>query len=449
MASPDEALPALAPGRVIAERFRLERLVGQGGIGAVWRATNTRTGGAVALKFLKGGDPKPEARRLLREARAASAVRHANVRGVLDVIELDDGSPVLVMEYLDGESLADRLDRGPLSVEQTAKVMIQVASGVGAAHAVGLVHRDLKPDNVFLVDGALDAVRVLDFGIAKWRPGATDRAETVETASGAVVGTPYYMSPEQVFGESGIDHRTDVWSLGLVLIECLSGSVPTRAANVGQVMKIIVSSSLGDTVDEIPGVPDDLAALLKRMVARSPEARPASMAEVVEVLEQHARLRAPAFGPPRAPGDDDRSSPAPELDADRAARLGATTVVDADLASPPRSRRRAWIYAALAIGAAGSIAAIAAGSFARTPLAPSSTITNAAAPAALSASTSVATAVSPRPPTAEPSASAAAASDDAPAPRSTQKPVAPRASGLATSDPTAAPSAFSPSQKFE
>ncbi len=457
MESSEGAAPALAPGRVVGGKFRLERIVGQGGIGAVWQATNTKTASSVALKFLKADDGGEQSRRrLLREARAAAAVQHANVRTVYDIIELEDGSPVLVMEYLNGTSLADRLVLGALSVEDTATVIVQVASGVGAAHAAGLIHRDLKPQNVFLVGGSLEAVKVVDFGIAKWRHGATNAAETVETASGAIVGTPHYMSPEQVFGERTIDHRTDVWSLGLVMIECLSGSLPTRAENVGQVMKIIVSAPLHEAVARIDGLPGDLAALLRRMLSRTPAERPSSMADIMEQLEGYSRVRAPAFGAPRISAEDVVPASRTDTEVERSARAQQTTLLEDHAGPTERAGRRTWLYAALTLAGAASVAALAASSLAGAPAAPAAprSTSDALEPSPL-APVSATPSSAPLPtaaasiaidPVAPPGSASSKISSGTPAARGATTPRSPSAGSSA---PSGAPSAFTPSQKFE
>ncbi|HEU4533914.1 MAG TPA: serine/threonine-protein kinase, partial [Polyangiaceae bacterium] len=222
---------APAPGEVVGGRYRLERLLGSGGMGAVWAATHLVTRRAVALKMLRAldGARPEERRRLLREAQAASAVEHPNVVRVLDAFEAD-GAPALVMDLLTGESLAQRLAReGRLSLGEAAVVLRPVVAAVAAAHRAGVVHRDLKPANVFLAAGSGGGpdVRVLDFGVAKLleRPGGDAHSGSL-TRTGEVVGTPFYMSPEQFYGEPDVDPRADVWALGVVLYECLAGRRP-------------------------------------------------------------------------------------------------------------------------------------------------------------------------------------------------------------------------------
>lgn len=226
----------LAPGTLVAGRYRLEHLLGEGGMGAVWAATHEITGGRVALKFLKAaGDPKSDARRrFLREARAATLVDHPNVVQIRDVVDFED-TPVLVMDLLVGETLATRLSRhGSFDLGDAARIGLQIVSAVGAAHEAGLIHRDLKPENVFLsrVTGNGEIVRVLDFGIAKLVGQSTD--EIAVTQSGALIGTPAYMAPEQVFGERELDHRVDIWAIGVLLHEMLTATARSRGRTTGR-----------------------------------------------------------------------------------------------------------------------------------------------------------------------------------------------------------------------
>src|SRR6185436_11140453 len=166
-------------------------------------------------------------KRFLREASAASALQHPHVVEILDVFDFETHAPVLVMELLRGETLGKKLQRDErLSLEETAALMVPVVSALGAAHALGIVHRDIKPENVFLSDAGKErVVKVLDFGIAKLAAQPDCEVSALHTNVGAMLGTPSYMAPEQAAGE-GVDHRVDIWSLGVLLYECLSGSRP-------------------------------------------------------------------------------------------------------------------------------------------------------------------------------------------------------------------------------
>jgi serine/threonine-protein kinase len=282
-------------------------------MGVVWAATDVGTCRVVALKLVKHATSEDQRIRLFREARASWAVRHPHVREVYDVLE-NDGAPVMVMEYLAGESLANRLDRaGKLALPEAAGLLLPVVSAVGAAHALGIVHRDLKPENIF-VEAPHGTVKVLDFGIAKL--ASADMASTL-TPSGALLGTPYYMSPEQAFGAKHVDHRTDVWALGLILYRCLSGVLPTRAPNIGDVFKNIVARPIPPLAHAAPHVPVELAVLVDRMLSRLRQQRPRDLHEVAEVLERHTPARAPEFGPvlPNGPEQVD-GAPADDVTVD-------------------------------------------------------------------------------------------------------------------------------------
>jgi eukaryotic-like serine/threonine-protein kinase len=284
----DVVAERLEPGLVLASSYRLERVVGEGGMGVVWAARETATGRDVALKFLRDGresDPKNR-ERFVREARAAMAIAHPHIAKVHAVLETDVGTPFIVMELLRGESLRDRLQRRhALEPAETAQLMLPVVDAVAAAHANRIVHRDLKPENVFLVDG--EHVRVLDFGIAKRIAIAGDTAAgstaTNLTSTGAILGTPLYMAPEQVFGDEDVDGRADVWALGIMLYECLAGRRPTDADGFGPIVKRITTDPIEPLDRAKPDVPKGLSRLVMRMLIRDRAAR-APLTEVRDVL---------------------------------------------------------------------------------------------------------------------------------------------------------------------
>jgi hypothetical protein len=293
------------PGVVIGSRYRLEHLLGEGAMGAVWAAENTATGERCAVKLIKDGGDDPELRkRFLREGRAASAVRHPNVVDILDVIEPDGEPPAIVMALLHGESLRARLERvRRLTVDQLAEIMVPVVSAIGAAHALGIVHRDLKPENLFLARGPADelVVKVLDFGIAKLTALDGEAIRSTGLSTNTVLGTPMYMAPEQVFAERDLDHRADIWALGIIFYECLSGSCPTRGDGIGQILKHVVAKPFDPLRQVVPGLPEDLAALVDRMLARNREERPADLREVLDQLAPHTQAIGLPFGRPVAP----------------------------------------------------------------------------------------------------------------------------------------------------
>jgi CheY-like chemotaxis protein len=294
---------AAAPGTVLAGRYELIRRVGQGGMGEVWEATQLLTRRSVAMKLLRASlGERPEMRsRLLREARAAAAIAHPNIVDIYDVFELDDGTPVIVMALLRGSTLGSALARdGRWTLTRSAELMLPVVSAVGAAHASGVIHRDLKPDNVFLSeDGGLVHVKVVDFGIAKLVSGHELELGAM-TETGAVLGTPGYMAPEQVFGERDIDHRADIWSIGAMLYETLSGTRALAGDNIGQVLKRLVMQGVAPISSHVPDLEQDFAALLDRMLSTERDARPADLREVYDELARRTNTVAPRFGAPRA-----------------------------------------------------------------------------------------------------------------------------------------------------
>ena len=303
----------LAPGAVIAGAYRLERVLGEGGMGTVWAARRIEGDERVAIKVLK--DAEGSGGRLVREARAAASVRHPHVVAVHEVVELDDGSPAIVMELLEGEPLADRLRRaGHLPFAEVAAILVPVVSAVGAAHALGVVHRDLKPANIWM---GPSGVKVLDFGIAKVvsaepAAGTGPALPGGNTTTGVVLGTPAYMAPEQLFGERDMDHRVDVWAIGLVAYQALTGVLPTAGDSVGQILKGVLARPIPPLARVAPSVPEDVAGLLDRMLCRERDGRPADLREVFEVLLRHTSVRAPAFGAPAQPAEPrDPADPAP------------------------------------------------------------------------------------------------------------------------------------------
>jgi serine/threonine-protein kinase len=231
-------------------------------------------------------------RRLMREAKATQEVRHPNIITIYEVAVAEDGEPVVVMELLEGESLHACLQRkGALPVPLAAGILARVLSGVRAAHAAGIVHRDLKPENIFLVDqpdGTFE-VRILDFGIAK-RVGAQHELSRTEnlTVTGTVVGTPYYMAPEQAFGEKDLDRQVDVWAMGVIVFECLTAQFPVVGDNIGQLMKALFSGSVAKLSVAAPAVPKDLMDAVDHALTPDRARRAPDLVELEEVIMRHA-----------------------------------------------------------------------------------------------------------------------------------------------------------------
>ncbi|HEY3493439.1 MAG TPA: serine/threonine-protein kinase [Polyangiaceae bacterium] len=277
-------------GSLAARGYRLTRLIGEGGMGDVWEGVHAESGREVAIKRLRhshSGAPDARARaRFVLEAKAALAVEHPNVVRILEFVAAEAEPPAIVMELLAGETLWKRLEREPmLSVEHTARILLPVLSAVGSAHARGIVHRDLKPANVFLESRSSGPapVKVLDFGIAKWhaeRPAGTSQL----TDTGSTLGTPYYMAPEQALGARSIDHRADIWSLGVVLYECLSGMRPIEGENAARIVERLLVTGIIPIERVRPDLPPELATLVGRMLKRELDQRTADLREVFGVL---------------------------------------------------------------------------------------------------------------------------------------------------------------------
>lgn len=230
-----------SPGDVVGGKYRIVRLIGDGGMGAVFEARHELLGTNVALKFLHSELSKRPglASRFLQEARVSARIQSPHVTRVTDVDQTPDGSPFLVMELLTGESLQQLLDRRvKLPKDQAIDFALQILSGLEAAHALGVVHRDLKPDNVFITPSTGGPLlKLLDFGIAKLREA--NEYQKGLTRPGAIMGTPEYMAPEQLYSADRVDHRADLYSLGVMLYEMLTGERPAygddAAAIVSQV----------------------------------------------------------------------------------------------------------------------------------------------------------------------------------------------------------------------
>jgi eukaryotic-like serine/threonine-protein kinase len=360
--------PPLASGALIAGRYRLDEPLGEGGMGEVWAATHAITRRRVAMKFLKGSAAmRMDLRqRMLREARAASVVKHPSVVEVLDVFELEGGVPVLVMDLLVGETLGARLAKNPvLGVREAAVLLLPVVEAVEAAHAKGIVHRDLKPDNIFLKKEETGdiTVKVLDFGIAKLTAKEGDAADTgALTETGSVVGTPWYMAPEQCYGERDIDPRADVWALGVILYECLAGVRPVEGASMGQILKRMLHDGIVPIEERVKGVPPELGGLIRRMLSHAREGRPGDLSEVHGVLSTLAgRTPRPVPGEVRAASPIDGTAPARPDHGDEARPPPPRVDTDGSHAVPgPRPtrplgapRRSVIAFAVVAVAAAG------------------------------------------------------------------------------------------------
>jgi eukaryotic-like serine/threonine-protein kinase len=267
----------------IGGRYQVRRALGAGGMGVVYEALHTWTGRRVAVKVLSSERVREKGfdERFAREARAAARVHHRNVVDVLDSgFDPDAGGFYIVQELLEGEDLRARLTRvGPLAPDEAVTLMVAVTEGLSAVHEHQIVHRDVKPGNIFLArspDGG-ETPKVIDFGVSK----LLDEPTSADTTTGQVLGTPRYMAPEQLRGERDLDARADVWAAGAVLYECLSGRAPFDAANHNLLVFEVLS---GASVAAIEGVPSSLMAVVRRALERDRTRRFASMSELRDAL---------------------------------------------------------------------------------------------------------------------------------------------------------------------
>jgi serine/threonine protein kinase len=274
------------PGQLIGERYRLEEWLESGAMGSVWRAEQVRLRSPAAVKFL---DPSlvefPEMHdRFLQEARSAAAVQSAHVIQIFDYGS-EGGIPYIAMELLRGENLDARLARrGLLTPRELNKIFSEVALGLGEAHALGVIHRDVKPGNIFIErQGKHEVTKLIDFGIAKIQQSALGVSQIIGTVQGTVLGTPQYMSPEQLRGRSSVDHRTDLWALGIIACECLTGRHPFPGTTIGDVsVQICVEQPPAPST--LGRVPDGFDAWFFKAVSKDPVDRFESAAAMSDAL---------------------------------------------------------------------------------------------------------------------------------------------------------------------
>ena len=266
-------------GRTVSERYMIRGVLGEGGMGTVYEAEHIGLGRQVAIKVLNPSQAKKRVavKRFQQEARAAGAIGHPNICEVYDLGLLEDGSPYLVMEKLIGTTLADRISReGGLPFDEIADVMLQVLSGLIAAHDKGIVHRDIKPENIFLARrvGCPPIVKILDFGVSKMMPQFQGGDEQLDlTRTGMVMGTPYYMSPEQARGERNLDGRVDVYACGVMMYESIVGKRPFLAPNYNALLLAIINTVPKSLREVRPATPPVMETIVARMMAKVRENR--------------------------------------------------------------------------------------------------------------------------------------------------------------------------------
>jgi eukaryotic-like serine/threonine-protein kinase len=282
----------LGPGTLIGQSVRLKRLLGQGGMGSVWVADHLALQTEVAVKLISAeiAQNSEAVARFQREATAAAQLKSPHVVQIFDHGVMPEGLPYIVMELLEGHDLGRRIqEQGTLPVGEVVSIVSQVCRALGKAHTRGIVHRDIKPENIFLTDSDGELfVKVLDFGIAKH---GQDSAMNM-TSTGAMVGTPYYMSPEQVMSSKGVDFRSDLWSLAVVAYNALTGRLPFSAETLGALCVAINTASFEPATRVRPDLPASLDTWFERALNRSPDKRfesARSMAETLQAATSMAR----------------------------------------------------------------------------------------------------------------------------------------------------------------
>ncbi len=348
-----------SPGSLLADRYCLLAKLGQGGMGAVWRAEDRTLCIEVALKLI---DPtlveSPLAMaRFQQEAHAAARLRSTHIVHINDYgIDAVSGQPFIAMDLLDGENLQQRLDRqGRLPFADVQHILSQVARGLDLAHSKGIVHRDLKPENIFLArEGGAETVKVLDFGIAK-RLDAIGTSSGLRTGDGQMLGTPYYMSPEQAQAKKTVDHRTDVWAFGVIAFECLTGIRPFESENLATLVLEICNGPIRNPA-HFAAVPVGFSSWFARAVARDVQGR----FSTIDLASDE--LAALVGAPLEQIGHHDSTAstmPSPSPSAVSASSFATIDVSAVKSALLGGSRRRATAWAlglVLVLGAMGSIA---------------------------------------------------------------------------------------------
>jgi eukaryotic-like serine/threonine-protein kinase len=402
-------------GDVLAGKYRVERVLGQGGMGVVVAATHLALDQLVALKFMlpQAASSADAVARFLREARAAVRLRSQHVGKVLDVGTLETGAPYIVMEYLDGIDLGALLQqRGRLPVEEAVGYLLQAIDALAEAHTAGIVHRDLKPANLFVTrqnDGS-PLVKVLDFGISKMQLGTEGL-----TATTAIMGSPAYMSPEQLRASRDADARSDIWSLGVILYQLVSGMVPYSADTMPELCVKILTDPLPPLSHAALGVPASFTAVVERCLEKDRQRRFNNVAELALALEPFADLRNRGLASRAASVMGVRAVPAPPPAVAAAATLPPQSVSTSELVksgitmapSTPSSPRRRLVAlgAGALVVAVVVVAVLASGRRAAAPVAAPVAAPAAPAPAMVEPTPAPAPAATPPPPAPAPVAS--------------------------------------------
>jgi serine/threonine-protein kinase len=328
-------------------------------MGVVYLAQHPVIGRKVAIKLLHAVLARDQdiVARFFNEARAIHMIAHENIVKILDFGQTTDGQPYFIMEYLTGESLSEAVGRGPMTPAEVEAIGVQMCRALAAAHIKGIVHRDLKPHNVQLclkADGSL-LVKILDFGVAKIL-ASPDGSQSVKTRTGSLMGTPLYMSPEQCKGSGVLDHRTDIYSLGVMLFEMLAGRTPFVAEGVGELFAKHMLEDPPLVTEFAPNTPPHMAAAIMKSLAKEPDARFANMEDFRKALVGEIKVTAPrpAAGP--IPGSRRASNTMVQTMSPKASTTlsSASSEIDDALDTPARGKR--W-----GLVAGGAIAAVAIG----------------------------------------------------------------------------------------
>ena len=358
---------------LVAGKYEILRLIGRGGMGSVWEGRHTSLGTKVAIKFIdqEYADSKEAQSRFVTEARAAAKLESRHAIHIFDHGVTDDGRPYMVMELLAGEPLDKRLDRlGRLTLQETARILVQCCRALQRAHTSGIIHRDLKPENIFLVhvpDDDDEIAKVLDFGIAKIKPGPGEKGLSSSTKTGAVLGTPYYMAPEQARGLRTIDHRADLWSLGIIAYKCVTGVLPFEGESVGDLLVKICTAPPPTPSLTMPGLPPAFDAWFARTMEREPERRFQSATELAEALAIAAGVTVRRGGPVSSHADGAAASlpsrpPGPPAGAGTplpAAALTSAPFVTSASPGSKRGSRGVFLGVVVAVILGGSIGVFA------------------------------------------------------------------------------------------
>ena len=370
----------IEPGQILAGKYRVERVIGEGGMGVVVAAYHLHLDERVAIKFLlpEVVNNEEAVGRFAREARAAVKIKSEHVARVVDVGTLESGSPYMVMEYLDGADLAGQVAKeGAMPIEAVVEYVLQACEALAEAHSLGIVHRDLKPANLFLsrrADGS-PCVKVLDFGISKMTAAA---GSMNMTRTATVMGSPLYMSPEQMTSTRDVDARADIWALGAILYELLSGRTPFAADTMPQLCAMILQQQPQPVRDFRPDIPDGLQQVVLHCLEKDPAHRFPTVAELAQALLP--------FAPRRAHISVERvsrvmlaaglSTSVPILPSQPPAALAARAVTGSTQSAWGQTASRAapgkrWLWAALgAVAIVGAVAAFLVSRSASTAAAP-------------------------------------------------------------------------------